>query len=729
MRRTIIAVAVAGVLWGSAPTAWAQPEMPIENVIVVMQEDRTFDHYFGTYPGVNGWPDGYRIPFDPQDPTAGFVEPHKLSETRTISLPHSAAAMAGAYNDGRMDGFVKSARAFGGGDGSLTLGYYDGNDIPFYWYLADEYVLADAWFSSVMGPSFPNHMFLYAGTTRGPDGEPYGSVPAEGLDVETIFDRLQDAGVSWKVYVQGYDPTANFRDSEARLGLTDKGAQLTWVPLVGIPRFVDDPNLSSKIVDIREYYTDAKKGELPAVSFVTPSGLSEHPPGDLVLGHYFATDLIEALMLSPQWDTSAFILTWDEWGGWADHVAPPQVDEDGYGMRVPALIVSPYAKRGYVDSTIYDHTSPLALIERLWNIDPLTDRDAAANDLLNAFDFSQEPRVPELPPIVYRPPTAPPPSEDAGPVQTVYATVFGGIALLAVVSALSASYVLPRLSLVFGRATPPNVTSLRPRRSRQRLRFRSPAGKRRQPLRADDRGSAQLLGMSAEAVERPFDRAGADDLTRIPGIDAPLARYLNQRGVTTWLRLAELSTSERDRIGHVLEPHVRINWDQCQQAALELHLTRGQEVDTVPADDLQAIFGIGRSLERRLNQLGILTYRQLANLTDHRINRLRQEVRFVSRAQWERWRESAERLVTSSDQPAPAAESVVIPRDDLTLILGIGRRRAEIMRAYGIDSFHQLASIPDELIDELSRYPAFARADWKAWRASAAFEHDRRHRG
>ncbi len=419
-RLAIGAVLIAALAMTAAPAA-GRDHYPLEHIVVVMQEDRTFDHYFGTYPGADGWPAGYSMPVDPARPELGSVRPHKLTATRTPSLPHSSAAMKRAFNEGAMDSFVVAADEFGASDGTLALGYYDSTELPFYWYLADEYVLADRWFSSVMGPSFPNHLYLFAASMRGPDGQVYSSVPAEGLDIYTIFDRLEEEGVSWKVYAQGYDPESNFRNTEARLGLTDKGAQLVWLPLVGIPRFVDDPVLNSKIVDLSEFYVDADAGTLPQFSIIAPSGLSEHPPGDLTLGHYFATDLIESLMMSPNWWSSALILTWDEWGGWADHVPPPQVDEDGYGMRVPGLIVSPYAKRGFVDSTTYDHTSPLALVEEVYGVEPIAERDRNANNLLNAFDFDQEPRSPVIPPPEYVSPDAPQePPPDPSRVSRLY---------------------------------------------------------------------------------------------------------------------------------------------------------------------------------------------------------------------------------------------------------------------------------------------------------------------
>jgi phospholipase C len=407
----VAAAAVLLLIGGPAASQQAQSRVPIDTLVVVMQEDRTFNNYFGTYPGANGWPEGFEMPRDPDDSSAGSVAPHKLTETRTISLPHSEKAMLGAYNDGAMDSFVAAAEEYGAPDGALAMGYYDYNDIPFYWQLADEFVLTDNWFSSVMGPSFPNHLYLFAGTryaksATDESGNPlrYDSIPADGMELDTIFDRLEEAGVSWKVYIQGYRPDVTYQNAEARAGLHPQASQLIWVPLVGIPRFVNDPVLNSKLVPLAEYFQDARDGTLPNVSFITPSGLSEHPPGDLTLGHFFATDLLEALMLSPHWESSAYVLTWDEWGGFADHVAPPQVDADGYGMRVPGLIASPYAKRGFVDSTLYDHTSVLATIGDWWGLAPLAERDANANAFENAFDFTQEPRDPLVLSVDYNPP-------------------------------------------------------------------------------------------------------------------------------------------------------------------------------------------------------------------------------------------------------------------------------------------------------------------------------------
>jgi phospholipase C len=221
------------------------------------------------------------------------------------------------------------------------------------------------------------------------------AVPDEGWgDIPTIFDRLQEKGISWKFYVQNYDPNITFRDR----GTGDKSAQVVWVPLLAYARYLDDPELSSRIVNLDQYYEDLANDELPAVSFIVPSGASEHPPGSILAGQRFVKGLINALMQSDAWESSAFLWTYDDWGGWYDHVPPPIVDDWGYGFRAPALLVSPYAKRGHVDSTVLDFTSGLKFIEENWDLLPLAERDAEANNFLSAFDFSQPPREPRIVP-------------------------------------------------------------------------------------------------------------------------------------------------------------------------------------------------------------------------------------------------------------------------------------------------------------------------------------------
>ena len=369
------------------PSQTSAPSTPIEHFIVLMQENHTFDNYFGTYPGADGIPSGTCMPVNPADKkNADCVEPYYIGDRPIDDLDHSLSTFNLQYNDGSMDGFVYALNERNQ-NGALSMGYYDDRELPYYWNLADEFVLFDRFFSSDHGGSFANHMFWATAQEGG------SRVTNEGYpDVMTIFDRLEERGISWKFYVQNYDPHITYRSASQISG--NRASQIIWVPLLNIDRFLDDPKLSSHIVDLNEYYTDLDNGTLPAVAYIAPSGASEHPPGSIRSGQKFVKALIQALMRSDSWKSSAFLLTYDDWGGWYDHVAPPQVDEHGYGMRVPALLVSPYARRGAIDSTLLDFTSIPKFIEENWDLEPLAERDANANSFMSALDFSQSPRAP-----------------------------------------------------------------------------------------------------------------------------------------------------------------------------------------------------------------------------------------------------------------------------------------------------------------------------------------------
>jgi phospholipase C len=253
-------------------------------------------------------------------------------------------------------------------------------------------VLFDHFFSSDHGGSFANHMFWATGQEGG------SRVQEQGYsDLLTIFDRLEERGISWKFYVQNYDPQINYRNQSQYSG--NRASQIIWVPLLNIDRFLDDPKLASHIVDLDEYYKDLEHGTLPAVAYIAPSGASEHPPGSIRSGQKFVKSLIQALMRSDSWKSSAFMFAYDDWGGWYDHVVPPQVDEHGYGLRVPALLVSPYARQGHIDSTVLDFTSIPKFIEENWDLEPLAVRDAQANSFMSAFDFTQPARDPNYIPF------------------------------------------------------------------------------------------------------------------------------------------------------------------------------------------------------------------------------------------------------------------------------------------------------------------------------------------
>ena len=219
---------------------------------------------------------------------------------------------------------------------------------------------------------------------------------------------------------------------------------MIWAPLLAFPKYLDTPSLFSKIVPLEEYFTDLQNGTLPAVSYIVPSGASEHPPGSVKAGETFVRSLHTALLRSSAWSSSAFMWSYDDWGGWYDHVAPPVVDAYGLGFRVPTLMISPYARRGHVESTELEFTSALKFIEHNWQVEPLAERDRAANNFLTAFDFQSPPRAPVLTSDTKEQP--PPPVSYSGVIYRTYGMGIGGALLLALflVGALRLSEKNPR---------------------------------------------------------------------------------------------------------------------------------------------------------------------------------------------------------------------------------------------------------------------------------------------
>ena len=405
-RRSTLAILLAGVI-AAASTAPGQPasaqdsgtarqpRTPIEHFIVLMQENHSFDNYFGTYPGADGIPDGTCMPIGPSRPAKrpgqSCVRPFHLRAAP--ELVHDRRTQQIQYASGRMDGFVRGASADRQNVERAVMGYYDDRDVPFYWNVAHDYVLFDRFFAAAPDGSVANHLFWVTGTpgpSSGAAGENAFSQQDLG-DLSTIFDRLEERGISWKFYVQDYDPPLG-----EGAGNTADSVQSVRVPLLAYSRYRNDPRLFSHIADLDQYYEDLETGRLPAVAYIAPAGASEHPPGRLQAGQTLVRTLITALARSGAWDSSAFMWTYDEWGGWFDHVRPPRVDGASYGFRVPALLVSAYARRDYVDSTQLDTTSILRFIEDNWALEPLAGRDARANSFGRAFDFSRPPREPTI---------------------------------------------------------------------------------------------------------------------------------------------------------------------------------------------------------------------------------------------------------------------------------------------------------------------------------------------
>ena len=309
-----------------------------------------------------------------------------------------------------MDGFVYAEGS------NLTMGYYNGSDIPYYWDYASRFVLMDNYFSSVMGPSLPNHLYSIAAQSGGIVDD----VDQFCLNITVIMDELDSHGITWKYYYAGGN---------------DSTLSSFWNPLPSCS-YAENPSRLSHIVNTGQFLSDVAENNLSSVSWVIPFGEeSEHPPNNITTGEDYTVSLINAIMQSKYWSSTAIFLTWDDYGGWYDHVAPPQVDSFGYGFRVPCLIISPYAKEGFIDHTLADHTSILKFIETVWSLPSLTSRDAAANNLFEAFDFSQPPRSPLVLPGSYVPDSYPLVLKNALPTND-YAWIFAAIGVAAICDSL-----------------------------------------------------------------------------------------------------------------------------------------------------------------------------------------------------------------------------------------------------------------------------------------------------
>jgi phospholipase C len=374
------ALVLAAVLLTPAPAAATVAEGTalsdvVKHLFVIVQEGHTFDSYFATFPGADGaHPNAVRVPAAPGQPGAMVALRHAAGRPEALSADLNSARVA--LDGGRMDGFAL-AQSRTGKDPAAGITFYDGSDLAFYWDLARRYVLMDRFFSAALGGSLANHLYLFSGHSV-PGAEP----PSGGYQLPTIFDRLDGAGVSWKVYTQNYDPRLTYH-----LAGAESTAEDVRLPLLDMPAIVDQPQRFARLVDRRDLFQDLlSERTTPAVSYVLPGGDSERAPSSVSMGQGRVQDIVQAIMRSPAWASSAVILTWSDWGGYYDHVAPPTVDPHGYGFRVPALIVSPFARTGVVDHAVADSTSILRLIEELHRVGPLTGRDASAGELLSAFD-------------------------------------------------------------------------------------------------------------------------------------------------------------------------------------------------------------------------------------------------------------------------------------------------------------------------------------------------------
>ena len=374
----------------------------IEHFVFIMQENRSFDSYFGTYPGANGIPAGVTVP-GPSGPVAPFHDPDGVNR----GGPHGVDNAAADVNGGKMDGFVQqSYKSYKGAKppaGTVdygptdVMGYHDYHEIPNYWDYAGLYVLQDNMFESVASYSLPAHLYMLAAQSGGYVGAK-GEAKPTTYQFPEITELLTSGRVDWKYYVtSGTQPDT---DDGHVVGTIPQQQQsphkyTLWNPLPAFPQVANDPAQNSRLVDTSQFYKDATAGTLPQVSWVIPSGaVSEHPPAGVREGMAYVTGLVNAVMQGPDWSTTAIFISWDDWGGFYDHVVPPTIDQYGLGIRVPGLVISPYARQGLVDHTLLSFDSWLKIVEERFGAIPMTARDQGANDMLETFDFSQRVRPP-----------------------------------------------------------------------------------------------------------------------------------------------------------------------------------------------------------------------------------------------------------------------------------------------------------------------------------------------
>ena len=406
----------------------------IRHVVVIMQENRSFDSYFGTYPGADGIPVGTCVP-DPQ--SGGCVAPFHDRNDMNAGGPHAAASDRGDVDGGKMDGFVAQQEAAkkgcasqfnpACGNGAAThdvMGYHDGREIPNYWAYARNFVLQDHMFEPAASWSLPSHLFLVSGWSAScrnalnpmscrsnllqPDRERITGQPDYAWTDLTYL--LHRDGVSWAYYVApGTQPDCDDDAISCAPKQQNAGTPEIWNPL---PDFADvrQDGQVANVEPLDRFYASARAGSLPAVSWITPNGkVSEHPPALVSTGQSYVTGVVNAIMRSPEWPSTAIFLAWDDWGGFYDHVVPPTVDQNGYGLRVPGIVISPYARRGVVDHQQLSFDAYLKFIEDDFlgsqRLDPATDgrpdsrpdvRESAPGlgSLVRDFDFGQQPRRP-----------------------------------------------------------------------------------------------------------------------------------------------------------------------------------------------------------------------------------------------------------------------------------------------------------------------------------------------
>ncbi len=406
LSRVLAVGAAACLIWGGVLVlegfrvqgfpAGSARSSPIKHIVILIKENRSFDNLFGRFPGADGattamLSTGIRVPLK------------RATDQLPLDIGHSGRASFTAVNNGAMNGFDKLPGALQNGrDQALTE--YRRQDIPSYWAYASHFTLMDHFFSTVLGPSFPNHLVTVAAASAntidnpvnnshrawGCDSGPFSRVrvmsPSTGrvsnvppcFNMPTLPDTLQKYHIGWRYYAppqyhSGY----------------------IWNALDAIRHDRYSPLWKSNVASDQRFFQDARTGTLPQVSWVVPSEMnSDHPPHSMCVGENWTVKAINAIMASSDWSSTVIILTWDDFGGFYDHVPPPKRNLTGLGPRVPTIIISPYARAHYIDHSVYDFVSILRFIEDRYDLPPLNKADANAVDLGKTLDLSQKPLAP-----------------------------------------------------------------------------------------------------------------------------------------------------------------------------------------------------------------------------------------------------------------------------------------------------------------------------------------------
>jgi phospholipase C len=375
---------------------------PIKHIVFFIMENRSYDHLFGTFPGSNG-----ATKADDHGVTRPLT---RAPLQRAHDLPHCYNCNVASINGGAMDGFNQTDSAE-----EFAFTQFHKNQITAYWNWAERYTLADTFFASAVGPSFPNHMYSIAATSGGTLDNPWQPPPNLVQMQQEGYAKSWGCDIARDGYVEVIDPEGYMVKVSPCFDFQTEGDLLNakgipwsyyaatngqlgyiWSAYSAIGRYRNDPELwSAHIRPVDDVVRDIQADRLPPVTWITPRfQLSQHPEYNFCWGQNWTIEVVNALMRSEAWNDTLVVMTWDDFGGFYDHVPPVPLDDFGLGIRVPTMIISPYAKRGYVDSTMYEFSSVLRFIENNWGLTQLTSRDRIADGLEGALDFTQQPQPP-----------------------------------------------------------------------------------------------------------------------------------------------------------------------------------------------------------------------------------------------------------------------------------------------------------------------------------------------